>query len=237
MHLSNDWLNRPLDDTVLWRYMDFIKFVSLLDKSALFFPRADKLEDAFEGYKPRTPLDAGASPTEAAGIANIYKKLTTLTLISCWHESPHESEAMWKLYSRETDGITIRTNFSSLRKCFAGTQHIRFGKVNYIDHATDYPDTTEFSCPFLHKRKSFEHEDEVRGIIQDIPDGFPVDFSPVYDAGNYYEVDLSILIHDVVVAPYAQDWLVELVQSVAARYNLEAPVNKSKLGEPPPWGS
>ena len=27
----------PSDDTVLWRYMDFAKFVSLLDKRSLFF--------------------------------------------------------------------------------------------------------------------------------------------------------------------------------------------------------
>ena len=29
--------------------MDFTKFVSLLDKSALFFARADRLDDPFEG--------------------------------------------------------------------------------------------------------------------------------------------------------------------------------------------
>ena len=39
----------PSDDAVLWRYMDFTKFVSLLDRSALFFARADKLNDPFEG--------------------------------------------------------------------------------------------------------------------------------------------------------------------------------------------
>ena len=33
----------PPDNAVLWRYMDFTKFVSLLDKQALFFARADKL--------------------------------------------------------------------------------------------------------------------------------------------------------------------------------------------------
>ena len=35
-------------DAMLWRYMDFTKFVSLLDTaSALFFARADKLGRSF----------------------------------------------------------------------------------------------------------------------------------------------------------------------------------------------
>ena len=39
----------PGAETQLWRFIDFPKFVSLLDQRALFFTRADKLEDPFEG--------------------------------------------------------------------------------------------------------------------------------------------------------------------------------------------
>lgn len=42
----------PPSEAILWRYMDFTKFVSLLEKSALFFARADKLDDPFEGFIP-----------------------------------------------------------------------------------------------------------------------------------------------------------------------------------------
>ena len=229
--------NPPPDDAVLWRYMDFVKFVSLLEQNSLFFPRADRLDDPFEGYFPISSLKRRVSPAEATEIFNIYKGLTSVTLISCWHESLHESEAMWKLYSKETDGIAIRTDFDSLRKSFTGSQRMRFGRINYIDHEADYPDTTSFWSPFLQKRKSFAHEHEVRVIIQEFPPEQIFDLTPLYDAGNYYEVDLSILIHEVVVAPYAPDWLVKLVQSVAVRYKLKALVNKSRLGDPPTWGS
>ena len=92
--------------------------------------------------------------------------------------------------------------------------------------------------PFFFKRQSFEHEHEVRAVIQHLlDDGNRLNLSPRFDVGNYYQVDLSILIHEIVVAPYAQDWLVELVQSVADRYNLKAPVVKSPLGDPPKWAS
>lgn len=49
MYEEHPVFNPPSDDAVLWRYMDFTKFVSLLEKSALFFARADKLGDPFEG--------------------------------------------------------------------------------------------------------------------------------------------------------------------------------------------
>jgi hypothetical protein len=37
----------------IWRFIDFTKFVSLIDKSALFFPRIDRLGDKFEGSIPK----------------------------------------------------------------------------------------------------------------------------------------------------------------------------------------
>jgi hypothetical protein len=36
-------------DIPLWRYMDLAKLVSLLDRGALWFARADLLGDRFEG--------------------------------------------------------------------------------------------------------------------------------------------------------------------------------------------
>jgi hypothetical protein len=36
-------------ETRLWRYMDFAKFVSLLETRSIHFARADVLGDSFEG--------------------------------------------------------------------------------------------------------------------------------------------------------------------------------------------
>ena len=47
-----DYLTTPTDEAILWRYMDFTKFVSLLDKQALFFASITSLEDPFEGSLP-----------------------------------------------------------------------------------------------------------------------------------------------------------------------------------------
>src|SRR5919199_3107176 len=36
-------------DIKIWRYMDFAKYVSFLESSALWFSRIDKLNETFEG--------------------------------------------------------------------------------------------------------------------------------------------------------------------------------------------
>lgn len=37
----------------IWRYMDFAKFVSMLEKNTLFFVKANKFEDPYEGTVPK----------------------------------------------------------------------------------------------------------------------------------------------------------------------------------------
>ena len=55
----------PSDTSIkLWRYMDFTKFVSLLDSNSLFFSRADLLGDPYEG---------STSHFNQAAWPNVYK--------------------------------------------------------------------------------------------------------------------------------------------------------------------
>ncbi len=56
------WQPRPYDvpqpGSSLWRYMDFAKFVAILKDKSLYFPRADRLGDKFEGAKGVIPNKA-----------------------------------------------------------------------------------------------------------------------------------------------------------------------------------
>ena len=91
--------------------------------------------------------------------------------------------------------------------------------------------------PYLHKRKSFEPENEVRAFTQDIPtrDGQTDLSQAVYSMGKYQTVDLSVLVKEIVVAPFAEDWFFELVASAVERYGLQVSVRKSSLSEEPVW--
>ena len=52
MYEELDGINPPNDKDVLWRYTNFEVFVNLLDTEALYFTRADKFEDPYEGFIP-----------------------------------------------------------------------------------------------------------------------------------------------------------------------------------------
>ncbi len=245
MYKEHNVFETPPHDVVLWRYLDFTKFVSLLELHALFFARADRLGDPFEGsyskanIELRPELYKGRIPDDTfKQLAKFSKELPRFTLISCWHESTHESAAMWRLYSRETDGIAIKTNSASFTKSFTCDEDIYIGRVKYVDYETDFIPEGQTFYPYLHKRKSFEHEREVRAMTRTIPlkDGKLDVSQDICETGKYYPIDVFLLVNEVVVAPYAPDWFLELVHSVAARYDLKASVTKSALADEPTWG-
>ena len=289
----------PPFDSVIWRYMNFAQLVSLLDREALFFCRADKLGDPFEG--------AGSDPIREALRLDDEKKVIVhndrivlqdmnqeqvvslnvsrfearerpdadtlirawqqmllntkddarFTMVNCWHENPYESEAMWRLYAGRDYGVAIKSSFGGLIASFTSRLPDIAARVRYIPYdKTAMP--LRISAPFLHKRISFEHEREVRALITEdrasaspaqpslqpqSPDqqGFvyqlrDVDYSTdVCDVGLYYGVDLSTLIQEVVVSPYAPSWLVDLTGSVVERYGLQFPVRQSALAKEPRW--
>ena len=53
---AREFHNPSPADAILWRYMDFTKFVSLLETRTLFLARADKLGDPFEGSVPKNNI-------------------------------------------------------------------------------------------------------------------------------------------------------------------------------------
>jgi hypothetical protein len=44
-----DFMIRPNNNCSLWRYMDLTKLLAMLESRQLWFPRADKFEDPYEG--------------------------------------------------------------------------------------------------------------------------------------------------------------------------------------------
>ncbi len=72
--------------TKIWRYLSFTKFVSLLATKSLFFSRADKLNDKFEGsfsdfnVKLRPTLYKNA-PDLLQQIPTIHKNLIKKTYL------------------------------------------------------------------------------------------------------------------------------------------------------------
>jgi hypothetical protein len=238
----------PPENAVLWRFMDFTKYVSLLDTRHLFFAHLSQMEDKFEGEltKLNAEFQREYLRTEYPGDSDrqdrIFNQTNYIqrdtTCVSCWHMNSDESAAMWKLYLKSDEGVAIRTTFGDMRRAFWNTpDYLAAGVVKYIDFTKDDPghrNSFELVC---RKRRNFAHENEVRLIwwfLNTIKP--PIDKLPTFEGtGQPIKVDLAALVQQVYVSPTSTDWFGKLVESVSRRYGLACPVTPSTLFGRPTW--
>lgn len=244
----------PEPNSIIWRFMDFTKFVSLISSKELFFTRADLFDDPFEGAKGLTKnkkkwdkyhLDffetalksppPGHKNTKSdneikSGAKELLKQLDNVgskkrkcTFINCWYQNESESEAMWKLYtSNLAEGIAIKSNYSKLYRALSKNPDIHIGEVNYIDFKNQFAGVND---SFWFKRKSFEHEKEVRALTFEL--------FKSKETGLSIPVDLRILIDKVYLSPTSQKWFRDLTQNVMEKYGLRKKLVVSEiLAEP-----
>ena len=183
------------ENAKIWRYMDFTKFVSLLDMESLYFTRLDRLEDKFEGSVPKSFYSSMSSEklemlktffpdsyrrrikeSEEERLKNSKKALKInkirrkWTFVNCWHMNEFELAAMWKLYLKGNEGIAIQTTYQRLRDSFEKCKSIVWiGMVKYIDYGKDKMPSSNSNYRFVYKRKSFEYEKELRAVIRKYP--------------------------------------------------------------------
>lgn len=228
--------------------MDFTKFVSLLENGELFFSRADKFEDPFEGSLPqsqkqvRKELLEEFPPEWTQELLPKFRRICTRhTFLNCWHMNEGESAAMWDLYLKSNQGICIQSSLGSLIESISDSQTIYISKVEYIDYSEEeipgwgtLGNIGDTLSPFIHKRESFEHEKELRAIIHDLPwhseEGATVKAEDirnsdldesVYEPGRPVEVNLETLIESIRVSPEANSWVNQLVRDVCNTYGLD----------------
>lgn len=231
------------EKVMIWRYLDFAKFMSLLDKQALFFSRADKLSDQFEGSWTRINLEeysASFKNYSKVGEENLdfLRNIRKYTIVNCWHWNEYESAAMWKLYNNSDEGIAIQSNLDSLIKELKKIEIdgvLQIFDVKYIDFESFSMPKGDLTAPFFHKRKSFAHEQEIRAVIQQLPFNksgqLDLTIKP-HESGINIPVDLNMLIKKILVSPTAPQWFMDLVCAVIKKYNLDKPVIQSSLAEP-----
>ena len=186
MYKELEGITPPGDDTTLWRYMSFEKFVSILATGSLFFTRVDKFDDPFEGFTP--PLLTymyeliinHAEDTKKAGLESAVKAMKNwhkYIMCNCWHQNEEESMAMWEKYQMRNSGIAIKTTMKNLKKSLSDELDIFIGQIKYSSPETyetkytfDYVSANLSNeqllyFPYFYKRKAFEYEHEVRLII------------------------------------------------------------------------
>ena len=223
--------------------MDYSKFMQLLTQQSLYFCGARNFEDPFEGQyawgsKGNTEFvktQKALHSTYGGGMdfdffmamnMKTLNDISSQTYINCWHQSEHESEAMWKLYCKNpAEGVLIKTNEAKLRECLRplNLKNLHLDAVKYVKNYWIKQYNPEKEA-FFRKRSSFEHEKEFRVIFQNDPysGGIP-------KHGHLIPVNLDDLIIEIRVSPTSNAPFHDLVEKSISSTALKIPLIKSEI--------
>ena len=94
--------------------------------------------------------------------SKFFQRVKKATVVNCWHMNESESDAMWRIYLKTNEGVSIQSNFLRIEKAFENTtENICASKVRYIDYKKDiwynkeeYPICSlNTITPVIHKSK------------------------------------------------------------------------------------
>lgn len=239
----------PADENLkLWRYMDLSKYLDLIQSRTLYFSRIDRLGDPFEGSSTTATAEAvrqqvlgsGMPPEDLnrlfSNLATVNKMALNENFVSCWHGANYESAAMWKLYSQSVDAVAIQSLYSRLASELPDCACM--GCVEYLDYDSAVISQLNMFTKMMRKRRSFEHEREIRAVIWKRSDRIDGDISKdgrvvFHQTGALVNVDLNAIVEAVYVSPHAPSWFFDVVANVTKTYGLSAQVKQSALSGDP----
>src|SRR5690606_27801928 len=90
-----------------------------------------------------------------------------------------------------------------LMKCGQDPE-VQIGQVKYVDYENQFIPEGNLYYPFLYKRKSFEHEREIRLLVRD--NTTLIGEEPEFEHGCFKKVDLKQLINSIYLSPLMPEW-------------------------------
>lgn len=250
-------IETPKDKEILWRYMSLEKFANILAKKSLFFARVDTFEDPFEGVLP-PPLEQlyqsymdDLNKDVQQAVFKLWNNVRKHSMCSSWYCGKHQSMAMWEKHHMRNSGVAIKTNMGNLKNSLPCQPDIFIGKIKYKFESPDILealDTNTIYSALFYKRESFEHENEVRAIIDNsqlIDELFKgkravspeelinLDFPEIPEKGTKLEIDVATLISKVFTSPYTDQWVADTVKSMVRKYGYKFNVCRSNILDKP----
>ncbi len=225
----------PPDDAQIWRFMDLRKFRDLMASQELYFRRADLFADKSEGIPPEQYARRvlGLDPYDIKDLVSLNHHLGSLAqdresyYISCWHLFRKEELKMWQQYGH--DGVAVCSRYGLLKSTLHGLiDKAHLGLVRYgTEHLGNSFNTIDFITT---KQAQYSPECEVRAWLtildplaggnrhfdlNNFPHPVPLDLNPrhswVPDCTRR-RIDLSALIKNVVISPWAEPDAVEEIK-------------------------
>jgi len=218
--------------------MDLSKFISLLSTKSLWLAKSNTFKDQQEGKFPsamQQELEAiyktfGEDKKSKIKNENDFKRfLCSNAFISCWHKNAEENMVMWEIYGQDTNLVAIQTTVESLKESTVGA-HMKgidflLKEIDYSGHGQIHE--KHYTTPFFVKRPHFNYENEARILLSTYSAYTPDDDTPL---GYTCAVDLSKLIHKILVHPDSKQWFIDIIRSISEKYNIKAPVTQGLHG-------
>lgn len=169
----NNYINlKDLWDKPIYRIMPIHRFLQLLEERKLTLVKPKKWDDPFENALLNCDIETSEGEIVSfAAKDSVYGQ--------CW-TFHHETDAMWRIYSHDKDGIRVSTTpkklLTALQNAYPTFSNIRcfIGRVSYLkrDQLLEKLESINLLDPngsgiaesLLYKRTQFKHENEVRLI-------------------------------------------------------------------------
>ena len=223
----------------LWRYMDLSKFISLIEKKAVWLARVDTFRDKHEGRFPDDMRKAVVKAYEQFGgndrsvvkdADDFQDYLRKNTFVSCWHKNFDENMVMWEIYGKDTNALAIQTTVERMKDNIDSSdlsghslmlKNVKYQQVDEIPGVLDYEE-----CIFI-KRPHFSFEAEVRISLDTYSPISPTKKTPY---GYNLSVFINGLIEQILIHPDSPDWFSDVIESITKKYDIHAPIVKGLYG-------
>lgn len=138
--------------------------------------------------------------------------------INGWHMNSFENFAMWKIYS-DFFGVCIQSTYQDLCDCFEDNKwsfyneksKIYIGEINYIDWNEYVIPKNNMFWPYIHKKKEFEYEKELRCLINR---------SDAVTPNLKVKINSKKLINNIYINPFAPNWFQKVVEDLCEKYGV-----------------
>lgn len=241
-------LATPPDDTILWRYLDFVKLMDLIERRRLWFARVDTFEDPLEGTHtdaeveylraqppPPSPVKDFTLEAQYVGMTRMYRQTM---YVNCWRAAPAESMAMWDIYGKGAGVVAIKSTVGRLKETLSAfPRKVFLGRVKYVDW-DEIAWHLNALAMVMRKDRSYEYEQEMRAVLWGLgvggdspiaaysfsPEGKYVFHGPV---GLEIPCDPEKLITEIMIGPREQQMFVKVLEPILQRFGSVIPVTVS----------
>ena len=221
-HKKEDNILNDLDlDTKIYRIFTLDRFKELITSNELVLVNPEMWDDPFENFFLK------ANAIDGQGNTVDFSNLRKMWYGQCWTIN-EDTDAMWRIYSPNKNGIRIST---TVRKLFDAiyNENDKYASLKYFIGKVKY-ETKERLNDFMNKqsfwgiaiggqndgfakllcikREAFEHENEVRILVNENDEEKNKKLNGLYRI----EIDKNILIDDICLDPRLTEY--EYLKSV-----------------------